>query len=118
MCACVVGFYIYIYDIITNALTQERHIAHNLCSRLSALGLTCATTEASEQFAPSVILMDEVAVLDDANRYPGVAWIAVGRSRPSVFEGEFLRKPIRSKQLIDALRRSFKVPPIGECAYI
>ncbi len=44
-----------------------------------------------------------------------VPCIAVGWARPANFTGEFLRKPIRSKQLIDSLRRCFKAPPIGEC---
>ncbi len=48
-------------------------------------------------------------------RYAGVPCIAVGWSRPATFTGEYLRKPVRSKQLIDSLRRCFKVAPIGMC---
>ncbi len=102
------------YVFVLTVFTQERHVAHNLRGRLSALGLTCVNdTMAPPNSEPSVILMDEGTVLDPKLLQQGVPCISVGWSRPPTFVGEFLRKPIRSKQLIDALRRSFKAPPIG-----
>ncbi len=88
-------------------------IAGNVCNRMRAMGLTCDTASGidlnSQQKQPDILLIDE----GDTKMYPNIPWIAVEWSRPATFVGEFLRKPIRSKQLIDALRRSFKAPPIG-----
>ncbi len=98
-------------------LVKERYITHNLKSRLTALGLTCcdSATSLGDQI-PDVVLADEdLPSSDHPVNWPNVPWIAVGWSRPVSFSGgQFLRKPIRSKQLIDALRRSFNVPAIEE----
>jgi len=92
---------------------KEQQVAHNLHVRLAALGLTPGYDIPIGAKPPDVIFADDSLLRSDSYA-AHIPWIGIGWSKTSGIASEFLRKPIRSKQLIDALRRSFHVPPLDE----
>jgi CheY-like chemotaxis protein len=87
----------------------EPRLAQNLSIRLAALGLVPQTGAAEIGTPPPDILLSDDLERTARTKVPS---IGIGWLRPPDFTGEFVRKPIRSKHLIDTMRRMFNLPPI------